>query len=427
MDKKEKDVEADYKIKEGCIAELNIKTGKKLIEDAKKRALKLINRSIEIDGFRKGKVPKEFILKNYPQKVDQETRSEIISIAFMEAQKELKIFPLNRDTKIDYKLKNFSEDGAEIFFSYETHPTPPKVDPKKFSLKAIKKNPVTEEAVDEHIRQVRFFFAEWKDVDRAIQDGDFVIIDLDTIEPPGRVFSDTRFEVTDRSIAKWMKSLLLGAKKGDIIEGISEADEEVSEKEKKDFQPKKVKITIKKVEEATLPPLDDNFAKRMQEKDLPSFRESMRKLLEKTEKERVEQDEREQVNEFLTMEYSFDLPASVLEKEKNYRKNKLIEKLKESGKWDKTEEKDREYIEKSTEKQARDSLLLFYISQKIIEDENIQITKDDIKKESEVMKKSSEESLQKNLTKKELENVAFYDLCLKRAQDFILNYKKKGK
>ena len=51
----------------------------------------------------------------------------------------------------------------------------------------MKRPEVNEEKVEETIRQVQLFFAEWKHItDRPVQEGDFVLLDVDVIEedPP---------------------------------------------------------------------------------------------------------------------------------------------------------------------------------------------------------------------------------------------------
>ena len=69
-------------------------------------------------------------------------------------------------------------------------------------------------------------------MDRPIQENDFVILDVDVIDEDLRanLFNDVRFEVTDRSMAKWMKDLILGPKQGEVLEGTSVPDEDASKK-----------------------------------------------------------------------------------------------------------------------------------------------------------------------------------------------------
>ena len=87
---------------------------------------------------------------------------------------------------------------------------------------------MNDEKVSETIRQVQLFFATWKNIeDRPVQEGDFVLLDVEDLEtdPPTSVFSNTRFEVTEKSMAQWMRDLVLGKSAGATVEGISVPDE----------------------------------------------------------------------------------------------------------------------------------------------------------------------------------------------------------
>ena len=69
------------------------------------------------------------------------------------------------------------------------------------------------------------------------------LLDVDVIEetPSTPLFNHTRFEVTEKSMAKWMRDLVLGKNAGDTVEGISVPDEDASEEDKEDLKPKKVR------------------------------------------------------------------------------------------------------------------------------------------------------------------------------------------
>ena len=67
------------------------------------------------------------------------------------------------------------------------------------------------------------------------------MIDLDTFEgdTAKRVFDEVRFEVKPERMALWMRNLVLNAKEGDVLEGLSEPDDTATEAEKKEFLPRK--------------------------------------------------------------------------------------------------------------------------------------------------------------------------------------------
>ncbi len=79
------------------------------------------------------------------------------------------------------------------------------------------------------------------------------------------------------------KILVIGAKDGDVLEGISEPMTTATEEEKKEFAPKKVRITIIKLEEAALcPRSNDEFAKKVGAQDVARMRSHGRSDFEQT-------------------------------------------------------------------------------------------------------------------------------------------------
>ena len=249
----ETEIKVKIEKKTKCKIEVDIEVSSDIVKEASKQALKDIKKEITLPGFRKGKAPDSAVLKKYPDSYKESFEKKIADISFIKAHEKEKLPSLTQESKIVFKIKEYSlEKGATVHYSYETEPDVPKIDPTAFKISKDSKIDVTKKEIDEAIRQIRFFHAEWKDADRPIKENDYIIIDLDSIESdtPQRVFSDTRFEVSDKGMASWMKELVLGKKLNDSLKGTSKPDEKATAEEKKNFEPKKVLVTIKKIEEA---------------------------------------------------------------------------------------------------------------------------------------------------------------------------------
>lgn len=404
----------------GSTLKLEVKVSKDLVIDAHKRAIKEINKEIDLPGFRRGKAPEDLIIKQHPHEIDNRWRKLIADLAFIEAQKLINIPPLNQYTNIHFDLKELSyEKGADLFFVYEIEPLVPSVDPKKFIAKDYPTPVISEEKLNETIRQAQFFSANWKSVDRPIKEGDYVLLDLDSLEQeaPTRVFSGVRFEMRPNTIAKWMLDLIIGAKKNDIIEGVSKPDDNLPEEEKKQFPSKKVRIKILEIEEAELPELNDDFAKKLGTNNLAEMKKNIQQMLLNEAIEEQNKQKREEVNNFLLDNYPLDLPVSLISTEIKYRKDKLFQDPRFKKEWDKMTEKDKEELQKHLEKEAKASIALYYISKKIIQDANIEITDKEIKDEinhflidkGEPLKKVSEETYA----------ICFSRLLVKKATEYI--------
>ena len=53
--------------------------------------------------------------------------------------------PLDKETRVSFKVKNFSDEGSTMILSYETLPEVPSIDPKTVQLKAVKRPDVNEQ------------------------------------------------------------------------------------------------------------------------------------------------------------------------------------------------------------------------------------------------------------------------------------------
>jgi len=412
--------------KDNCKVELDVHASSSLIQKARQKAVKAVGKEVVLPGFRKGKAPEEMIERKYGSQIEKETQKQLADLAYVEAQKLAKVPLLNNNAQISYNPKKHTAEEAELSFTFETEPVIPSVDGAEFEPKPVERAEVGEKQIEEAVRQMRYFFAEWKLVeDRPIQDGDTIMIHLDTIEDgvPQRVFDHVRFEVSKDRMANWMKALVSGAKNGDVLEGVSEADDNATEAEKAEFKPKKVRITILKVEEATLPELNDEFAKKVGAENPEAMRQSITDMLNKQADDKVKSELREQINEFLVDKYAFDLPHSLIETEKKHRLQQLSQNPQFMETWKKMTAEERKKTEKNLEEESAQAVRLFYLSRKIVNDAKISITHKEIQDEAIATMRSFGEGKMDKIPK-EVYALALSKIILAKAQDHILAQKK---
>jgi FKBP-type peptidyl-prolyl cis-trans isomerase (trigger factor) len=251
------------------------------------------------------------------------------------------------------------------------------------------------------------------------------MINLDTIEGdvPQQVFHQIRFEVSKERMANWMKELVLGAKSGDVLEGMSQPDDTASEEEKKEFKPKKIRLTVLKVEEATLPELTPEFTQKVGAVDAEAMRKSIEGNLNARAEESVQDALRTQVNEFLTENYSFELPHSLIQTEQKHRIDQQLQNPKFKARFDKMTQEERKKIEAEAESEAREAVRLFYLSRQIVRDASISVTHQEVQEEAIRMLQSSGAH---NIDKisKEVFALGLSKVLLAKAQSHIL---AKGK
>lgn len=426
------DVRVSIHRKPACVVEFDVEASKKLVSEAHKTAVKRIAKEVTLPGFRKGKAPDELVLKNYGSQVDKEWQQAIADLGFRACEKLAKVPLLHRDAKVTYKMKSHSHDGALFTLSFETEPTIPSVDPKQMQLKPVKRPDVNEEKVSETIRQVQLFFAEWKAVvDRPAQDGDYVLLDVDVIEetPPTPLFNHTRFEVKEKAMSKWMYDLVLGKNVGDSVEGVSVPDEDASKEDKEELKPKKVRITIKAIDTATLPPLDDAFAQKIGAKTVEELRTNVNNLLEKQANDHVQEALREQASEFLLTQYPFDLPATLIEKETHFRLKQLMNDKDFVKYWESLKTEDRRKTLTTIHQQSEKAVRMFYLCRKVIADANIRVSAQDIPPPATTPLEFllNPQKMFHHQRNAEIEHAeAFSRLVLEKAEDYVIEYATKA-
>ena len=227
-------------------------------------AYQKIAKQINVPGFRRGKVPPQVIDRQVGRAVVlDEAVNEVLPKAYTEALTENNLTPLAQP---EIEVTKFEDnDGLEFTAEVDVKPEIdlPSYDGLSASVEDLE---VTDEDVAEQVDSLRERFGTLSDVERAAQDGDFVVIDLaatqdgETVE--GAEVSGFSYQVG----------------KGGMIEGLDEALVGAGVDEEKTFttqlvsgdlvgQDVVVQVKVLQVQEQELPELDDDFAQEASEFD----------------------------------------------------------------------------------------------------------------------------------------------------------------
>ncbi|PCI93646.1 trigger factor [Candidatus Aerophobetes bacterium] len=375
-------IELQVERKPNCLVEFAVKATPSLVKDSQKQAIKSVAKETTVPGFRKGKAPDNLILKNFAKAVDERWQKSIAELAFKECEKLAKIPLLNNEARISFDMKSFDlKAGAELTFNFEAEPDVPKVKLSDFKIDKVKDEGVTQEKIEETIKRIRLFFSTWKQVsDRPVQNTDFIIVDIDLVddENPQKAFSNTRLEVNEKGMAQWMYKIVLGMKTGEEKEGISEPDSDASEEDKNLFKPKKVKITLKTIEEPVLPAVDDDLAKKVGVDTADEMKTRLKSLLKKQSEEATQKEYREQISKQFLEKLTFELPESLMQREVQFRTSQNMSDASYKKYYDNlsADEKKEEALKLNT--QAEEALRLFYICKQVSQDYKIDITSNDL-------------------------------------------------
>lgn len=417
--------------KSGCVIEYEVHAEKEICVEARKKASKSVGKDVVVPGFRKGKAPIDIVEKRYPQELDRRWQEEVANVAYRESAALAKVPLVRPDSTVSFKMISHTAEGAHLTLQFETIPVIPSIDPANCVLTESSVPELTKEKIQETIRQTQMFFAKWSPVEgRPVQAGDFLLLDVNVVEtdPPESLFRNTRFEVSDQSMAKWMQELVIGKNRGDTVEGVSVPDEALSDEEKENYPPKKVEVRINAIEAMELPPLDDSFAQKLGVKTVEEFQQRIESILTKKMKEGLRESKREEVTEFLLSHY-FDLPQTVIQKEVEFRLKQMLESPRFKQTWDESSQQKKRELLESYREQSEKAVRLFYLCRKIAADQNISISpKDAVSAQSEPLEALLFPSAQAHDPRqpdvKQAE--AYSRVLLEKTEDWVISHARIG-
>ena len=226
-------------------------------------AYKKVSATVNIPGFRKGKVPNAMIDQRVGRgTVLDEAINSAIQDFYIAAARENEILVVGRPT-VD--VKEFV-DNEKLLFTVEVNVRPDVTLPDFSKITITVEDVVVSDAdIDEQIEELRARFGTLVPVERATKSGDFVTIDLtariDGAEVDGGKANEISYEVGSNRMIDGLDDALVGMVKDEnkvfTTQLVGQKDGESGD----------VEIVVKAVKERELPPLDDAFAKLASEFD----------------------------------------------------------------------------------------------------------------------------------------------------------------
>ncbi|MDJ0651652.1 MAG: trigger factor [Simkaniaceae bacterium] len=415
-----------------CVVEYRVKTSPQIVKKARCEAVKSVSKEVSLPGFRKGRAPDHLILKKFPGVVKTRWEKAIADQTLRACQKLAHTPILSNDTKIHFNIvKHSMEEGAELTFQFETEPLVPDIYLNEIEIEEVKKEVIDEKKLKQTLKTIQTYFVDWEKIsDRSAKEGDFSIVDVDIIEkkPSENILSNARFEMKKATMAHWMYEMVVGMKIGDSKEGVSKPDEDASEEDKKKLPPKKVRLTLKGIEIPCYPAVDDALAKKLGAKNEKELRERLEKLLNTQADEAVQKKYRQQISTHLLENYLFELPKTLLQRETQFRIKQLVEDIDFQQKLMKMSEDERKEAIKDIEALSEKAVRLFYISRKIIQDNNIKISPNELHQgvstPLEALFSDQSDLYTAKEQSQEQKAIATSRLILSKAEDFLISKAK---
>ncbi|MBW0275096.1 MULTISPECIES: trigger factor [Nocardia] len=339
------------------------------------KAYKALAQQVRIPGFRPGKAPAKLIETRVGRgAVLEQVVNDALPGRYAEAVQSAEVKVIGQPEIEITKI----EDGEELAFTAEVDVRPEIALPDYSGLEVTVDAFTIEDAdIEQQLTSLRQRFGTLTGVERAVQDGDFVSIDLSAT-----VDGEDVPEAATTGLSHEVGS-------GQLIEGLDEAITGLSAGESKEFtstlvagehagKEAVITVTVQSVKERELPEADDEFAQLASEFDtIDELKEDLKGRVERVKKVEQAGQIRDKVLDTLLETVEVPLPEAVVKAEVDavlhdavhgfdHDEAKLAEALEAQG-------SSREEFDKDTQEAAEKSVKTQLLLDAIAEAENTQV------------------------------------------------------
>ncbi|WP_029200500.1 trigger factor [Oribacterium sp. NK2B42] len=383
----------------------------------------------DIPGFRKGRVPKDMIVKTYgPQVFFEEALNEILDKTYPDAAKESGLEIVSRP---EIGVDQIGMDKNLIYTA--TVAVKPEVTLGEYKGVTVEKADTTVSAkeVNEKLKQELEKNARVIDVERAIKKDDIATIDfvgtVDGKEFEGGKGEDYPLTIGSGTFIPGFEDQLIGHSAGETVDVNVTFPEEYGAK---DLAGKAAlfKTTIKAVKEKQVPEADDEFASEVSEFDtLDEYKKDLKKSLKDLKEKSATTANENSVIAKVVENASVDIPKAMIESQLDNMVYDYQMRLQQQGIpmdqylkiTGQTVQQLREQMVPSAERNIKTSLVI----EAVMKAENITVSDERIDEEFKKLAESYKmkyEDLMKNVTDSQKESMR-KDLAFQETVDFLVS------
>ena len=340
--------------------------------------LKQVGKTAKIKGFRPGKVPPDVVRRHYGSQVRQEVLSDLMGESYRDAVKQENLNPVAQP-QIQPEMAS-ENDKFTYTATFEVLP--------EVVLKGLDKIEVTVPKVeikdsdcDEMLANLRRQKATWNEVERESVEGDRVVLDFEgklkgepfqggtgqempVVLGEGQMLPD--FE-------KALYGVLAGTEKSIKVKFPKDYHSEELSGKKVDFD-----ITVHRIEEQELPPLDDSLAEvyGVEDGGIEKLTNDVRENMEREAEQRIRADLRDQAMTGLLEANPVEVPKALIHQEAHTMQHEAMRQL---GIEDHAQAPKIENFTENAEKRVRLSLLIG----RLVDENNIEVNADKVRERAE--------------------------------------------
>ena len=398
---------------------------------AQEKAFKKVASNLQVDGFRKGKVPENIARKHVDQgKVLDEAINSLLPTVYSDIIREEKLEPVARP-QVD--VTKISDTDLELKFVIVTAP---EVKLGQYKGLAIGKQEVTvsDEEVEKSVKDLVVSSASLVVKEGEAKEGDTVVMDfvgsIDGKPFDGGSANNHELELGSHQFIPGFEEQLVGHKAGEHVEvKVKFPENYVEELKGKDAV---FACDIHEVKEKKMPELNEEFIKELGMpgvENLEQLKAAKKDELLKQKQQAAERDYMAKLYDAIAANATIDLPEEMVEDQVQSRRQEIEGNMQKSG-FDlktylqmvgQTEEQFLEQIRKD----ARRDITNFFVSEEVGKAEKIEVSDADV--EFEYSKLAEQYKMKVEDVKKALqpqENQFRHNIKAQRIDQFLLENNK---
>lgn len=385
------------------IHEIEIKVDEKTWTKALDESFKKAQKNVKVNGFRKGKVPRNIFEKNFGiESLYEEAINIVLPDSYTKAIEKDNLIPIIMP-KID--IKEVNEKGVTILFTITTKP---EVKIKKYTQLGVKKEKVsvTKKEIDDQINSLLEKYADIVIKDGKIENGDIAVIDYEGFKGDvafdGGKAENYPLEIGSNTFIPGFEEQLIGLKAGD------EKDINVTfpkDYHAEDLKGAKVvfKVKVHEVKTKELPSMNEEFFKDLGYDDVKT-EEQLRDLIKVDLEAKKEYEiENKYVDDLLAKaeeNTQVELPEELIEEEIHRMMHQYEDNLKMQGitleMFYKFTNSNEDALKDQMREEATKRVKYRFMLEEIATIEKVEVTDKEADKEAEDLSKKY------NMTKEEL-------------------------
>lgn len=380
----------------------------------------------KVDGFRKGKVPRDIYIKKFGiESLFLPAADIVLQEAYTKAIEDSKLTPV---VQPDINLKDISEDAVEFIFKIITKP---EVNVKKYKGLNIKpeKVKVEKEEIEHELSHILERYTELVTKDGKVESGDIAVIDFegfkDGVAFDGGKGENYSLEIGSNTFIPGFEEQVIGMK--------VEEEKEINVTFPEDYQaedlkgaPVVFKIKVNEIKQKQARDLDEEFFEDLGMEGVDS-KETLESEIEKSIKAQKEMDAEnkyvDRILEEVSKNVEVDIPEEMVNEEIDRLMHRFEEQMKMQGisldvyyQFTKSTEKD---LRDQLEKEAYSNVLYRLMLEEVMKLEKVEVSIKDAEKEADSLAekyKMEKEELLKNFGGIDMIQ---YDLQMRKTIDVL--------